>query len=213
MQISELVTRSGVPLATVKFYIREGMLPPGEATGARRAEYTESHLERLTLIRSLVVVAGLPLGRARRILEIVDEPDDDVTEALGKAVDALVDGDAPSDDPSDVEEIYPLASAAMAALGPEFRRPTRHLTAFAQLDDALRAAQEVGMPIGRERLQLYARHIAAIARSEVGDLPMSPGEAVRVAVLGTTLYEPVLAALRRLAHQNLTTDDHSVSGL
>jgi len=38
MRISELVERTGVPLATVKFYLRQGMLPPGEAVSATRAE-------------------------------------------------------------------------------------------------------------------------------------------------------------------------------
>ena len=53
MKISELSERSGVPVATVKFYIREGMLPRGEALSTTRAEYGEEHLTRLRLISAL----------------------------------------------------------------------------------------------------------------------------------------------------------------
>ena len=31
MLMAELSRRSGVPVATIKYYLREGLLPPGEA--------------------------------------------------------------------------------------------------------------------------------------------------------------------------------------
>src|SRR5918999_1379911 len=37
VQISELARRAGVPVATVKYYLREGLLPQGELTGAIEA--------------------------------------------------------------------------------------------------------------------------------------------------------------------------------
>ena len=37
MRISELSTASGVPVPTLKFYLREGLLPPGDAIAVNQA--------------------------------------------------------------------------------------------------------------------------------------------------------------------------------
>src|SRR6266545_4189804 len=58
MWISELSRRTDVPVATIKYYLREGLLPPGEAAGATRAVYDDSHERRLRLIRARVTRAG-----------------------------------------------------------------------------------------------------------------------------------------------------------
>ena len=42
--MGELSRRSGVPIPTIKFYLREGLLPPGVATAANQADYDEEHL-------------------------------------------------------------------------------------------------------------------------------------------------------------------------
>ncbi|MDQ4008931.1 MAG: MerR family transcriptional regulator, partial [Actinomycetota bacterium] len=61
MQMSELARAGGVPVATVKYYLRERLLPPGVATSATRSTYDEGHLLRLRLIRALVEVGQLRL--------------------------------------------------------------------------------------------------------------------------------------------------------
>ncbi|MYU47619.1 MerR family transcriptional regulator, partial [Streptomyces sp. SID7803] len=52
MRLSELSERSGIATATIKYYLREGLLPPGERLSATQAEYDESHLRRLRLVRA-----------------------------------------------------------------------------------------------------------------------------------------------------------------
>ncbi len=53
------------------------------------------------------------------------------------------------------------------------------------------------------RIDVYGEHIREIADLDVNLLPAtSRQETVEAAVLGTALYEPVLAAMRRLAHQH-----------
>ncbi|MCC3279095.1 MerR family transcriptional regulator [Arthrobacter sp. zg-Y40] len=201
MQISQLVQQADVPLATVKYYIREGLLPAGRATSATRADYDENHLERLRLIRSLTVVAGLPLNRVKKILDVIDHPEGSVYEMLGTAIDALA-GYLPGEDGPD--RSCPRAEAALASLGSAYNASDDRMAAFAQLESALRAVEEVGMPADTERLRLYGDHLMAIARAEIEAMPTAdPDAAVQYAVLGTALYEPVLAAIRRLAHQNL----------
>lgn len=52
MKVSELAAQSGVALATIKYYLREGLLMPGEPTSATGARYGEQHVRRLALIRA-----------------------------------------------------------------------------------------------------------------------------------------------------------------
>ena len=210
MQISELVRRADVPLATVKFYIREGMLPPGRTTSATRADYDEHHLERLRLIRSLTIVAGLTLNRVKRILDVIDHPEGSIYDMLGRAVDALATS-VPSHFPDEhsADRRYPRAAAALASLGSEYNASDDRMAAFVQLDSALLAVEEAGIPVDAARLRLYGDHMMAIARAEIDEMPATdPQAAVQYAVLGTALYEPVLAAIRRLAHQNLAFRVH-----
>jgi DNA-binding transcriptional MerR regulator len=201
MRISELVKRSGVPLATVKYYIREGLLMPGETTSATQAHYGEEHLRRLNLIRALTDVAGLPLQKARVVIGLIEHPEPDLFETLGKAVAALppyVDED---------EDHYPRAKAALEKIGQLY---DPHYAAVAQLERGLAAAESVGLPMSDERLHGYARHIMGIAELDIGAVPTSTvNEAIEHAVLGTALYEPIIVAMRRLAHQDLAARQFS----
>src|SRR5690348_11872470 len=83
MKVSELSRRSQVPLPTIKFYIREGLLPPGTRTGKNQAEYSEEHLERLALIRVLRDEAGLSVAAIGRSLKAADASSDFIEAALG----------------------------------------------------------------------------------------------------------------------------------
>ncbi|WP_347978245.1 MerR family transcriptional regulator [Microbacterium sp. ProA8] len=198
MKISELSELSGVPVATVKFYIREGMLARGEALSATRAEYGDEHVARLRLIAALADVRGLPLARVREVLALIDAPLDDAVETLGRAVGALppyVDGG---------KEDYPRARKAIAELGLTY---DADFTAVAQLDEALRALGAAGLDASPAALARYGAAMRQVAAAEVAPMAgMSPSEAVTYAVLGTAMYEPVMLALRRLAHHHLLAE-------
>ncbi|MFL4473995.1 MerR family transcriptional regulator [Paeniglutamicibacter sp. MACA_103] len=198
MKMSELLQRSGVPLATVKYYLREGLLPPGESIGATRADYGEEHVRRLALIRALTEVVGLPLASVRTILGLIDEPEADTFAALGRAIAVL-----PPAVEADPDGDYPRARAALEEIGQLY---DPGYAAVAQLEQALAAAEAAGLPMGRERLHGYARHVMAIAELDLAQLPgTETSRAVEYSVLGTALYEPILAAMRRLAHQDLAS--------
>lgn len=197
VRVSELVVVSGVPLATVKYYLREGLLMPGVASSATQAEYGEQHVRRLALVKALAGV-GLPLGKIRTIIGLVDDPADTVFETIGRALAALPPypaevGDRPGD--------YPRARAVLERLGQVYEPA---YPVVAQLERALAAAEDVGIPMTDERLDGYARHIRGIAEIDLDLMPTDSAEsAIEYAVLGTAIYEPVLAALRRLAHQDI----------
>ena len=46
MRISQLSAQTGIPVATIKFYLRENLLHDGARTSATQAQYDESHVAR-----------------------------------------------------------------------------------------------------------------------------------------------------------------------
>jgi hypothetical protein len=89
-----------MPIPTVKFYLREGLLPPGTPTARNRARYDDTHLDRLRLIRVLTTVGGLEIGAVRDLLAVVEDPEATLAEVyegiekvgLGAPYPADVDG-------------------------------------------------------------------------------------------------------------------------
>jgi len=201
MRISELSRTSGVSVPTVKYYLREGLLPPGRSTAATQAEYDEAHVARLRLIRALTDVGRLSLAAVHAVLQALDAGPDQLAQAVGTAHELL--GPAPRDD----EAPPTRALAAVAELG---WRVDPSSQALRQLDAALRAAEDVGLPPDEQRLRTYAGAALDVARLDIAGLPRADtapaADVVAYVVLGTVLYEPVLLALRRLAQQHLYSD-------
>ena len=46
VQLKELSERAGVSTASIKYYLREGLVPAGEAVHATRAQYSDRHVSR-----------------------------------------------------------------------------------------------------------------------------------------------------------------------
>jgi DNA-binding transcriptional MerR regulator len=196
MLMSELATRTKVPVPTIKYYLREGALMPGRAISATRAQYDETHVRRIALIRALSAL-GLSMAQTKSIVGLIDEPDESLFATLGSATAALL----PQGRGVRIDDC-PRARAALAAL--DCLVPD-DLPAIAQLEQALADAEAAGLPMTEERLRAYAPHVRAIAAYDIEQMPLVPTRAaIEYAVLGTLLYEPVLAALRRVAHAELT---------
>src|ERR1700722_7876060 len=53
MRLSELARPRGVSIPSIKFYLRGGLLPAGEALSKTQADYNQAHVDRLRLIRAL----------------------------------------------------------------------------------------------------------------------------------------------------------------
>lgn len=198
MRVSALGAAAGLPVATVKYYLREGLLHPGVATSATQATYDATHVRRLLLIRALVGSVGLSLQQVRAVLQLVDDPGDDLYQTLGRAVSELPPTTEPAGD--DDPDPFPRARAALEALGQVY---DPQYAAVAQLESALAATDAAGMPMSAERLLEYGRRMHEIAEYDLARMPAEPHAAVEYTVLGTALYEPVILALRRLAHQDV----------
>jgi DNA-binding transcriptional MerR regulator len=198
MRISELSRTSGVPVPTIKFYLRERLLPPGRPTAVTQADYGEAHVRRLRLIRALTEVGRMSLATVRWVLEVVDAGAEATAAAVGAAHDSLPPlvphGNTPPTRALDV----------VSALG---WRVDPESASLWQLEAALAAVEDVGLPLGPERLAAYGGAALDVARVDVAGVPAEdPQDAVQYVVVGTVLYEPVLLALRRLAQQHLYSE-------
>ena len=89
MRISELSSQTGVPVATIKFYLRENLLHEGVRTAATQAQYDQTHVARLRLIRALLGPGGLSVAAARQVIRAIEEPPDSIHELLGIAATAV----------------------------------------------------------------------------------------------------------------------------
>jgi AcrR family transcriptional regulator len=76
LTISELSERSGLPVSTIRYYVREGLIPAGQRLSRTRILYNGEHLKALETIKSLRA-AGMPVTDIRsRAAEVTETPGD-----------------------------------------------------------------------------------------------------------------------------------------
>jgi DNA-binding transcriptional MerR regulator len=165
MRMAEFSRVSGVPTATIKFYLREGLLHPGRRSAPNQATYGESHLRRLRLVRALREMGGLRIDTIRRVLESVDGAEHPWN-IVGRVCDAIGE--------TGRERTEPGPSATRAATDvdaflAEQGLPVRaESSARAQLIDALtsiRATVGPGFPVAA--FAWYSEAVRGLARNEV----------------------------------------------
>ncbi|MEU6344937.1 MerR family transcriptional regulator [Streptomyces sp. NPDC046977] len=202
MRLAELSERSGVPTPTIKYYLREGLLPPGRRVTATQAEYGEEHLRRLRFVRALIQVGKVPVATAREVLAAMDDDSLNQHTRLGAATFALPHGPEPDgDDPATAvarREVDLLMSGLGWTYGNEDHGPS---PAYRMLVAAVAVLTRLGYPSGARHLEPYARLAAqqAVHDLDLVELYDTPLEQAAAAVTLTVLYEPVLLSLRRLA--------------
>ncbi|WP_405724683.1 MerR family transcriptional regulator [Streptomyces sp. NBC_01537] len=221
MRISELSRRSGVPMATIKYYRREGLLPEGRALSPTAVEYGEEHIQRLRLIRSLIQLGGLSVARTREVLDAVDRPLD-AFETLGVVHHALPvpsadknakgtkDDDGPDsavDEAVSGEGTAASVDALIETMGWRISAASPHRPALAE---SLAALSRLGTDYTADDLIPYAQLATSTA-----DLDFAQFEGIedRIAlaeraVVLTVLFEPVVRLLRRLAQEDANHRRH-----
>lgn len=232
MRISALSARTEVPIGTIKFYLREGLLAPGRQTSRTTAEYDESHVERIRLVRALTDAGGLGIAAVRRIVEVLDAPGPARLDLLATAQHALL-ADEPvptaptgptgrtgADGPDEVDGADDPdvggAPAAGAADEADAASPAREWLSrrgwhtygddllVARLERVWAACEAAGIQLDDELMDGYAEALEQVARLDVDTVPEDPDEAVRRVVVGTVMLEPVLLTLRLLAQRELS---------
>ncbi|MFI7000979.1 MerR family transcriptional regulator [Nocardia sp. NPDC050175] len=199
MRMAELSKRSGVSVPTIKYYLREGLLMPGELSSPNQAGYGAEHVRRLRMIRALIEVGGLSVAAIGDVLSAVDGPELSRFELLG-VVTGTLDNPQPLNDDSEV-------ARARAEVDAAFRRRGWDLEFRASAIDTLvgvlvRMSQLGYGSWASEALDTYLDAAERVAEIDVEhSLRISErAEVVDGAALMTILGEAALGAARRIAH-------------
>ena len=198
MRISELSRASGVPLPTIKYYLREGLLPPGSLTAPNQADYSDAHLHRLRLVRALMEVGGLGVTAVRAVLDAIADDRLPMRSVVGLAHRAL----GPAGDSGPVPEEVVRARAEVDRFLEDLGwQVSPEAPARRSLADALVALWRLGRDVGTEVFRPYAKAADELAAFELASVPTGAprAETVERVVVGTVVFEAALAALRRLA--------------
>jgi DNA-binding transcriptional MerR regulator len=203
MRVKELSSRSGVSVPTIKYYLREGLLPPGELSSPNQASYDDAHVRRLRLIRALVDIGGLTITAVRQVLSAADTPDETVPRIFYAAQESI------SADPAlPHDEDWDAAEAQVAELverrGWQVKPDSR---AWQTVVAVLVSARQLGHGVWTGTLDAYAE---ACERIAAADLRYIQGieemdAMLEGVVVGTALGDTLVTALRRLAHQAEST--------
>ncbi|MFH9740554.1 MerR family transcriptional regulator [Streptomyces roseolus] len=213
MKVSELSRRTGVQVPLIKYYLREGMLPPGRATAANQADYGEDHVRRLRLIRTLIGTRGLSAGATKEVLDAITAGQEDLHQVLGivlgvrpaKGADLEPTPDAaPAPDPEASDSDPEGLAEARSLIGAMGWDVSPGNPATRTVAEVLAALDHLGAGIDWRSLLPYARLADDMAELDLRQLdgegdPLAQAER---AVLVTVLLEPALLALRRLAQED-----------
>lgn len=197
MRISELSATTGISVPTLKFYLREGLLPPGASRARNQATYDERHLRRLRLIRALTEVGQLSLREVKAVLAAADDPRTQVHDLLGTAQYAL--------EPPVSDDVDPGATAivdeAIESLGWQVSADAPARRSIGRAVDVLRS---FGWTVRPTDLVRYAKAVDGLAKREVtiADDAADRERLVERMVIGSVLFDEILSAFRRLAQEH-----------
>lgn len=201
MRVSELAHAAGVTVATVKYYIREGLLPAGRKEAARLAGYDEGHLERLRLLRVLREVGGIPVSRLRDLVAAVDDPRLTVHQVFGRAADATA---PPASAPGpEHERAAALAAELVEAAGwTDVRQEAADRAALTSVLEVLADVAPAAMSV--PALSPYLRAADRIGRHDLRTLHVSKDRSALLydMVVGQAVFGRLLTVLRRLAEEH-----------
>jgi DNA-binding transcriptional MerR regulator len=201
MRIAELSRQADVPVATIKYYLREGLLAPGERTSRNQAQYAESHVRRLKLIKALVDVGGLSVAATREVLAKMYGPGMSLLDSAGKAQFAMTPPRPVIEDQA-WEAAGRQTEALIERLGWDVREtnPARQT-----LTSALATLFRLGQTGQLKLLEDYAKAARQVAEAELKLLLQEPDQdtLLETAVIWTALGDVVFSALRRFAQEEV----------
>jgi DNA-binding transcriptional MerR regulator len=197
--VSELAERADLPLATVKYYLRAGLLPPGRVTGPRRAEYDQSHLRRLHILRALREVGGAPVTSLQAIVDALEDPSRPTHDLFCEISDDL---SPPLPEERSTADVDRTVDAVIEGVGWSGVRADagarRRLAAVVQL-----GSSEL-LTVNPEILASYAQLADELCRAEIAmvDPTKDRQGTLEDMVVGEAVFGEILALLRRLGHEH-----------
>lgn len=198
MRMSELSATTGTPIATIKFYQREGLLPAGVRTSPNQASYDETHVRRIRLVRALLGAGGLEVATAKQVIAAIDSdlPINHVFGVAQRAASARIDERGAGDQAlGRVDEL--LADLRIHPSNPGRAAAAAVITAFESTGqqhepDWYRRYLEAALLVAEADLDMVDRREGRDAKAET-------------VVVGTALGDSLFAALRRAAQEHVST--------
>ncbi|WP_377002257.1 MerR family transcriptional regulator [Corynebacterium nasicanis] len=199
--MAELSSTSGVSIPTIKYYLREGLLPPGRHTRANQARYSEVHLTRLKLIAVLSGIARLSLAEIKVILAELEGPGS-VIDTMAAMQNALAGRPSREAEPH-TEESRAILDAIVDERQWIVRRDS------AAYEAAVRVLAELhttDLHWDGAMIAEYAAHAEAMGALDVQTLNFNgaPDDLLVQMVRGTLLRRQLVDALVLLAQQHST---------
>jgi DNA-binding transcriptional MerR regulator len=211
MKISELAEASDVPVATVRHYLREGLLPDPVKTSRNMAYYPPEFVERIRLIKQLQEERFLPLKVIRELLESSDG-DPDRLRALVELEDRILDralaGEQERVPVSEVRKRYDVPKevldrlAELEVLGPSRRGYSPSDVRIVEAISRFRAGgydERIGFTVydtlryKRALEQLVTEEVEVLMERLAGE--MDPDRAVELIEAGSAPLQDLIAAL------------------
>ncbi|NUR90710.1 MAG: MerR family transcriptional regulator [Nonomuraea sp.] len=202
MRMAELSEETGIPVPTIKYYMREGLVAPGRPTGRNQADYGEAHVRRLKLVRALAEYGDLPIAVIGELVGHLDNPEMSLYDLMGKAQRTVTHRRDVRPSPY-VEEAERLVDELFARRGwmPEFANTARRTVV-----GVLASLDEIGRHDVVAALDDYADAAERIAETDMRVLGDTTDRerAIEVVVLGTSVGDTLIAALRRIAQSTIS---------
>ncbi|MGE5828807.1 MAG: MerR family transcriptional regulator [Micromonosporaceae bacterium] len=207
MRISDLSKQSGVPVGTIKFYLRERLLPPGTPTARNQADYGEEHVRRLRFIRALTGIGQMDLSSVRDLLLVIEYervPLRDLYEVVNRAI---FPESPPAADAEALDRARTGVDKFIDELGWRVEPDAPGRDAFAQVVATL---QGLGC---QHDIDFFAPFAAAAQQLVLVELNLLEGDGATVdrgaAVVRTVLFAVAFGAMRRLAQEHYLTQRQS----
>jgi DNA-binding transcriptional MerR regulator len=197
MRMAELSTTSGVPVATIKYYLREALLPAGERSGPNQSLYGPEHLRRLRVIRGLLDVGGLSIAGARQVIDAIDS---DL--GLAHTFEIAQRTVSPQTDPAGVDaDAVARVDEILQGWHVSPENPGRLAAAR-----VLQTFGELGQPDLSGWVPGYAAAALAVAEADLNEIDARTDREAKIemVIVGTVLGDALFAALRRAAQEHVS---------
>jgi len=208
LKISLLARESGVPVATIKHYAREGLVSPAR-TGRNIAYYAPSAVERVRRIKELQRTRFLPLKVIKSLLD-GDAPPGSLTSveaSITKAVD--LPGEARTREELLLAGVHAEDLDWLIGAGALRPRPSARGDVFGHDDlellRTLAAGRRAGLAPEMLPLEIVGAYVEALRNLVTveltmfreGVLPRAEGDVTKLAIAATELSEKLVVLLRR----------------
>ncbi|MET8003241.1 MerR family transcriptional regulator [Nonomuraea glycinis] len=208
--MADLSAGTGVPVPTIKYYLREGLLSPGRPLGRNQAEHGSAHVKRLKLVRALADYGGLSISAIRELVDHMEDPGTAKTELLSVAQKTVT----PHDDERSGEHVRQAERLVADLLARRGWDDAAGHQAARTMVGVLASLLELGLDDILRALDDYAdaaETAAGVDLRVLGDVT-DRERAVEVVVIGTLLGDTLLAAMRRLAQAHLSVETYRTTG-